>query len=653
MILSIRYKTVYYWLFFVILYPGHIFSQQSNLEPASARDSVKIAELTAQADLFVSTQPDSALYYYKQADSISRFAGNQKFFLDIYSLYSWVLNNQNRFGESLELGKRALTISQHLNNKLEIAHAYTSIGLVYINMSFFQLALENYFKAMDIYQALNDEKSICKLYSRISGCYYPLKLYKKSFEYEEKSLNCLLASKDTPRIRNAYFNAGLNLKEMEEYDEAFSYYQGAIELNKIQEDKILDCRLKYALAALMNAQGNYQQAIEYAKKGIEVSKTMNFESGVAVNMAEMGRAYMKLGKFREARDLLKQSVDLAVKNNLGEELQLALDPIRFVEAALGNFSASEEYDKLFRKLNDSIFNLQSSNNLQELESKYQADKKENEITRLQSEKKVQDLSLQKKNIINIILVGSALTLLVISLLAYRNFRQKQILQQQRITELETEKKLMAAEAVLKGEEQERTRIAKDLHDGLGGMLSGIKYVFQNMKGNLIMTPENHRSFERGMDMLDTSIKEMRRVAHNMMPEALVKFGLDTALKDFCNDINQSGALKITYQSLGMDNSSLGHTTSITIYRIVQELINNTIKHSAAKSAIVQLTNNEGRFLITVEDDGKGFDTAILNASKGIGWSNIRHRVEFLKAKLDVQSGAGKGTSVHIEIDNRE
>jgi two-component system, NarL family, sensor kinase len=170
-----------------------------------------------------------------------------------------------------------------------------------------------------------------------------------------------------------------------------------------------------------------------------------------------------------------------------------------------------------------------------------------------------------------------------------------------------------------------------------------------MKGNLIMTPDNHQAFERSMDMLDSSIKEMRRVAHNMMPEALVKFGLDIALEDFCNDINQSGALKVTYQSIGLENTVIDQTTAITIYRIIQELINNTMKHAAAKSAIVQVTKTDGSISITVEDDGKGFDPAILKVEKGIGWSNIQSRVEYLKGKLDVQSEAGKGTSVLIEL----
>ena len=142
---------------------------------------------------------------------------------------------------------------------------------------------------------------------------------------------------------------------------------------------------------------------------------------------------------------------------------------------------------------------------------------------------------------------------------------------------------------------------------------------------------------------------MRRVAHNMMPEALIKFGLDTALKDFCNDINQSGALQVGYQSIGMDNVVIEQTTAITIYRIVQELVNNTMKHAAAKTAIVQVSKTNDEISVTVEDDGKGFNPVILQEGKGIGWSNIQSRVKYLKGRLDVRSEPGKGTSVHIEL----
>ncbi len=153
-----------------------------------------------------------------------------------------------------------------------------------------------------------------------------------------------------------------------------------------------------------------------------------------------------------------------------------------------------------------------------------------------------------------------------------------------------------------------------------------------------------------MDMLDSSIREMRRVAHNMMTEALIRFGLDTALNDFCNDINHSGALMIKYQSIGLEGVSIDQTTAITLYRIVQELINNTMKHSGATSAIVQLSKSNGQLSVTVEDNGKGFDPEILEYAKGIGWSNIKSRVDYLKGSIDLQTKPGNGTSVHIELN---
>ena len=155
-------------------------------------------------------------------------------------------------------------------------------------------------------------------------------------------------------------------------------------------------------------------------------------------------------------------------------------------------------------------------------------------------------------------------------------------------------------------------------------------------------------FDRSLDMLDTSISELRRVAYNMMPEMLVKFGLDEALKEYCNTLNATKLITIRYQSVGMD-SRLNSSTEIIIYRIVQELLNNILKHAAAKEAFIQLIKEEGRLDIMAEDNGKGFDVSVLEKNKGTGWTSIRSRVEYLQGQLEIQSGAGKGTTVNIEF----
>ena len=172
-----------------------------------------------------------------------------------------------------------------------------------------------------------------------------------------------------------------------------------------------------------------------------------------------------------------------------------------------------------------------------------------------------------------------------------------------------------------------------------------------MKENFVITPENNAAFEKSMSMLDKSISELRRVAHNMMPEALTKFGLDTALKDFCNSVDQSGALQLTYQSFGLEGSPISEVAATGVYRIIQELVNNILKHAHASTALVQLIRNSEVLSITVEDNGIGFDEAILQNSDGMGYLNLKNRVAFMKGSLDIQSGKGKGTSVNIEIPN--
>ena len=209
--------------------------------------------------------------------------------------------------------------------------------------------------------------------------------------------------------------------------------------------------------------------------------------------------------------------------------------------------------------------------------------------------------------------------------------------------------MTATQAIVQGQEEERSRLAKDLHDGLGGILSSTKYSLNNMRENFIISPENAIAFERTMTMLNQSITELRRVAHNMMPETLMKLSLSEALEDFCAQVTQSGALQVSYQSFGIDNLSLENQVKITVYRIVQELINNAIKHAVAATATVQVLCNDNKLNITVEDDGKGFDKTILIDSGGIGYKNLQSRISFLKGTIDIQSQTGKGTSVYIEI----
>jgi two-component system NarL family sensor kinase len=165
-----------------------------------------------------------------------------------------------------------------------------------------------------------------------------------------------------------------------------------------------------------------------------------------------------------------------------------------------------------------------------------------------------------------------------------------------------------------------------------------------MKGNMTIPEENVASLNSAIDLLDTSIKELRRVAHNLMPESLMKYGLNAALSDFCLSTE-----KVKYHFFGTDRRP-DEKTEIATYRIVNELVNNALRHSEAENINVQLLIDDSRLHVTVEDDGKGFEMSKIEGVGGNGLKNIRSRVTSLNGKLELFSEPGKGTEVNVEFN---
>lgn len=609
-------------------YIGSLLKKDKNLK--EAEKEIQIVKNSKDLLQFSTTQ--SWLYYY---EALILYY-NTQYIPSIILL------------EKAQLSIRKMAESAGIN-KCE-ASIFNLIGLNYSNINDWENAQVNYQKAINVLEKNNDSSGISFVYMNMAYIFLDYQDWvnaaislNKSLKYmtqaDDKSYQVMIFS----TLADVYSKTG-NGKEALIY---LNKSDSVLKLYKADESYLFNYLAK---AEYFYCHQQFDAALKYSIPAITFARRWDDSTFVATALELTARIYRGQKNYNLASDYLSAGILIAdkynylalKKANLREQINLYAETQQFKQAFLSS-------EKLI-SISDSLNMIMNNNRRIINDASYEAGKKEKRISALEQENELQLLRLKQKNYFNYFLIGSTLIILLFSFLSYRNYKQKQKLQQQRISELEIEKQLTATEAVLKGEEQERTRLAKDLHDGLGGMLSGIKYSFNTMKGNLIMTPENNQAFERSMDMLDSSIKEMRRVAHNMMPEALVKFGLDTALKDFCNDINQSGALQVNYQSIGMGNVVIEQTMAITIYRIVQELINNTMKHAAAKTAIVQVAKSDGYLSVTVEDDGKGFETAILHQSKGIGWSNIQNRIEFLKGTLDVQSEKEKGTSVHIELN---
>ena len=613
-------------------------------------DTIRINLYYEYGSSIETTSPDSAMWYYNLAKQRSVSLNYSKGMAAYASHAITQLNNKGEFRTALEISKDALKIYEELGNPKELAVAYLNVGSEWHYLSDFQQAAEHYLKAKKIADEINDRRLQRIINNNLASIFINLKDYVKGLRYAEASLAIAKELENDYAISSSLFNMATVAIYLKEYDKALEYYAKIEEIGHRTKDFIVILDGWLGSADVYNAMKNRQKALTYYEKVIDFSKEHEFPEYEMYAYMGLSELHMDAKKYANAKLTIQKGIALAEKLGSKYELMDLYQKASSLEEATGQFKKALEYRKEFEILKDSIVGEKSKTNIELLEAKYDSEKQASTIEKLESEKKIQELTIRQKNNLTYILVGTSVAILILSLLFYRNYIHRQKLQQQRIGELEKEKQLNAIEGVLKGEEQERSRLAKDLHDGLGGMLSGIKYSFQLMKGNLVMTPENLQAFERSMDMLDSSINEMRRVAQNMMPESLIKFGLEVALKDFCNEISASGALQINYQSIRLADFKIDQTTAISIYRIAQELINNTMKHSGAKSAIVQLTQSNNLITLTVEDDGKGFKTKDLEQASGMGWTNIRYRTDLLKGTIHIDSKLGKGTSVHLEIN---
>ena len=610
---------------------------------SAKEDTSKVMLLMKLGSLYEANNQDSATYYLEQGRVLSEKLNYLNGLYHYQNRKTILLYTKGEYKAAMGEAQKGLLLARQIKDTSKIIIMLNNLGILSMYFGDYEGQLNYAIQVLKSVESIKDSANMAGAYLNLANSYHALKQYQKgvtnaAYGIYVNSVN----SKKYSYVNRIYSTLAQCYEGLRKIDSALYYYDIAIRESVRANDKYAEASVygyKANAYAMINQFANMLIA---AQKSYALSKDLQSRQLTAGALNTLAFAQYLNNKSVDAKKNITKALAIAKEDNFIEELKEAYTILSYISVRNGDFAASLEAKRGADSIAEVIINDKVIRNTSELEQKYESAQKDAQIQR-------QTVQLLRKDNLNYILIGSTATLLIISLLSYINYRNRQKLQQQRINELEIEKQLTATEAILKGEEQERTRLAKDLHDGLGGMLSGIKYSLNSMKGNLIMTPDNGQAFERSIDMLDSSIKEMRRVAHNLMPEALITYGLDTALKDFCNDVAESSGLQINYRSINLNENTINQSTSITLYRIVQELLNNVLKHSGAKNVIVQLSNTNGLISLTVEDDGKGFDDKRLNNTNGIGWKNIKQRVEFLKGKLDLVSSPDKGTSVHIEI----
>ncbi|AHF17133.1 tetratricopeptide repeat-containing sensor histidine kinase [Niabella soli] len=565
---------------------------------------------------------DSALYYYQRADSLyatdpSENARESK--ASNKASMGNIAVMQNNYETAMRYfmeGVRIMTQSNAGNKWKVIGNFYADIANVYHDMAQFEKALDYDLKALAAHKKQPDNLLLTGMLELYVASDYT------SLKKKEAARSHLVQAES---IATALHSSGFYYSL---YNEWGRFYQKSAQRPK--------------------AVANFKQSLQYAKE-----KGSRFDIMNAYRM--LGFAYRDMKDYAKSAIALKNALELtkALKNyRLEAEL---LKKLAWVETNLHNDHEAARYYQRYVQLSDSLNESDIQKKVNEIENKYQAKQRQDSILVLQKDNDIQQLALHKKRNLNIVLLTGLLLSGLMGALLYCNSRhrhyilkQNELLHTRRISELEKEHQLVAMQSVLKGQEEERGRLAKDLHDGVGGLLSGVKLSLSTMKGNVFLSEKNAMAVERVLEQLDQSITELRRVSHNMMPESLIKFGLGETIENYCAQINQNGPLRIRFQSYGLEQR-LDESSEIIIYRILQELLNNILKHAGAREVLVQLIREAKRFDLTVEDDGKGFILDAAMAGNGAGLSNIRSRAAYLGGKLDIHTAPGQGTSIHIEI----
>jgi len=316
--------------------------------------------------------------------------------------------------------------------------------------------------------------------------------------------------------------------------------------------------------------------------------------------------------------------------------------------ALGEFKKALEFDSLYIKLNDSLMKKEKVDMVKRLEVRYRIAEKDKELV----EQKLTITEVQSKvRARNIFIVAISLLAIfgssIFTLWRRKNIH-KQKLQQERINNFQKEMEIESLSATLAGEEKERNRIAKELHDGIGGLLAAAKMNFE--MGKKESNAQKIPDYNLGIKLLEEASIELRKTAHNMMPEILLQNGIASAVRHFCKNIGANSATNFAFQLYGPE-LRFEKTFELSVYRIVQELVHNIVKHAKATTAVVQMSfQPDGGLDITVEDNGVGLPNDAMEKSDGMGLKSIAGRTKTLNGKLDIQSTEGNGTSMYIEFE---
>ncbi len=488
-------------------------------------------------------------------------------------------------------------------------------------------------------ERMKDSLIIASTYNHIGSVLIDNNDPETAYHYLLKALS--VNNKTNVVLLTSYINLAYVHSKQKNPDSVYFYAQKAYAGSKELKYKRYERSASLLLLSYYLSKQDKQTAEKYTRNALQLMDTNSIDNQfrtyneLTVHYAA-GRYYEDAARYgRKAMEYISPGMYLR------KDVISLLSVMSGIEYELGNPDMAYRYLDYYHRFSDSLHFLERNKTIDRLEQQFRLAEKEKEITRKENQLLGQQLKIRNRNYwILIVCSGIIITL---SLSGWLYMQQRNSKRKMRL--LETQKELDEIKAMMQGEEKERSRMAKDLHDGVGGLLT---VATQNLKAisETNTSVVQNTQFQSLSDIVHEASKEVRRTAHNLMPDILLRNSIGFAVQEFCTYIRQDTSLDISVQIRG-NLDTFDEQFKLNVYRIVQELVQNVLKHAQANTVLIQLQYSKNIFAITVEDNGAGFNTNQDYA--GFGLSNIQNRVSAFGGQLSIDSEKGRGTSVYIEF----
>jgi two-component system, NarL family, sensor kinase len=524
------------------------------------------------------------------------------------------------------------------NNDHGLVRIYASLGHTYISSGKPEQGLENMFAGLRVLDEHPDLEMELKLRTNVAWAYLELKQYRNCIEYGLKNLSRMEGTSFEWIALYTYNNVAISYGAIGNLDSAQYFIHKGIDAAHKSNDMQALANGYFILGTIYSNAGKYDLAIEQYLKARPFREKVGNPLFLVSDLYTLSELYYKMGEYSKGVKAASEALTLAEKYNLqlkyeGTYLSLAQN-----YEGLNDYKNSSKYYKLWAVAKDSVYTNANAQAIADMSTKYETEKKEQQLVIQKAELGRQEVALQRTYIvIGALTITLLLIVVIFFLLRGRARRERELFLRE-----------AQIEATIHSQENERRRFARDLHDGMGQLISALRLALHSINKDSSLE-ERHVVASKAEALLNDMHNEIRGIAFNLMPQTLVKSGLIPALKEMATRLSDSTSITVRVNAFDMPQR-LTELQEISLYRVVQEWINNVVKYSMATVIEVQLVGYEEEINITIEDNGNGFEASALMNSPGNGWKNITSRVNLIKGMVDVDTHPGrKGTTLIIRV----